>query len=320
MTTLLVVISVAVSIIACEGPMESPQPAAKTTEAFGFDFRIHPTDEVRERLDWTYIWAIRFAAQRWEQIVYSGHEVEGFVDMSKERSFTLEHDGYKVEVQNPKTYLDWTNIEIVVVIDDSIEKDTDDDLFTFAYVTYFVNEDKDQYPIVYLSIPHYVVSGLEDGDYTYDQFYQACVHELGHALGFNTTHFESLGLLRSVSGKWEYKGAKGKEAFRRVTRRTGNIPMRDSGHFDGWHVKWKRYFDVMFQEFALSALPEDKLISEVSVGVMEDLGYWVRYSQADDTLLSWRDDPRNPQNAAKPVAEPRRWRCASPQIGKVVFH
>ena len=320
MTTLLVVISVAVSIIACEGPMESPQPAAKTTEAFGFDFRIHPTDEVRERLDWTYIWAIRFAAQRWEQIVYAGHEAKGFVDMSKARGFTLEHDGTQTTVQTPTTYLGWTNIEIVVTIDDEIEEFGDNDWTTYAYTTYFVDDNDDMYPIVYLSIPHYVVYYIKSGTYTYDQFYQALVHELGHALGFNSTQLER-SLLQRVAGKWEYKGTKGRDAFKRVTRRTGNIPMHDSGHFDGFHAKWKKYFDVMFQGLAAaSPAPEEQLISQVSVGVLEDLGYWVRYDQADDTLLAWRDDPRNPQNAAKPVAEPRRWRCAPPQIGTVVFH
>ena len=38
-------------LAACEGSVKPSPPAAKATEAFGFDFRINPTDEVRERLE-----------------------------------------------------------------------------------------------------------------------------------------------------------------------------------------------------------------------------------------------------------------------------
>lgn len=297
-------------------PPTEPAPAAKTTESWGFDFRIEPTRKVRERLDWTYIWAIRFAAQHWEQIVYTGHEVTGFVDMSKQSSFTLEHNGHEIEVRDPSTYLGWTDILVIVTIDDEIEEasGTYEDPTTYAYLTYFVNDDNDQVPISYFSIPHYIIDYLDSGEYAYEQFYSVCVHELGHALGFNSTLSER-GLLSKTAGKWEYKGTKGKEAFRRMTRQTGNIPMRDSGHFDGYHVKWRRYFDVMFQGFAGSSIPQDKLISQVSVGVLEDLGYWVRYNQADDTFLQWHNDPRNPNYAAKPVAGHRHWHHAPPRVG-----
>ena len=97
-------------------------PAGKTAEAWGFDFRIDPTAEVRERLGWNYIWAIRFAAQRWEQIVYSGHEAKGFVDMSKAKPFALEYSGHEIEVWRPQTYIGWTDILVVVVIDDEIQE------------------------------------------------------------------------------------------------------------------------------------------------------------------------------------------------------
>lgn len=296
-----------------------PAPAGKANEAFGFDFRIHLTEEVRDRLDWSYIWAIRFAALRWEQIVYSGHQTEFFVDMSKARGFVLSHDRYELEVEYPRSYLGWTDIEIVVTIDDEIEEidDDGDGLITFARTVYFLDGNDDMYPIVYLTIPHYVIYYLKSGDYSYDQFFQACVHELGHALGFNSANLER-NLLERVAGEWEYKGEKGKEAFNRITRKTGNIPMFDSGHFDGFHTKWKKYFDVMFQGFLGSPVPEDKLISEVSVGVLEDLGWWVRYSQADNTLLNWKEDPRNPNYAAKPVAG-GRFHCTPPRQGKVTI-
>lgn len=293
-----------------------PRPAAKANEAFGFDFRIEPTGEVMDRLGWTYIWAIRFAAQRWEQIVYAGHEVTGFVDMAKADPFVLEHDGHETRVLYPATYLGWTNILVVVTIDDEIEEEYEDDLLTVAYLTYFRDDNGNQYPVVYFSIAHYVIDYLDSGEYSYDDFYQICVHELGHALGFNST-LVGRDLLQMVAGKWEYKGREGKAAFRRMTGRTGNIPMEDSGHFDGYHYKWRRYFDVMFQGFSGYFIPMDKLISEATVGVLEDLGYWVRYDQADYTLLEWRNDPRNPSYAAKPVAGHRHWHHAPPRVGVV---
>lgn len=81
----------------------------------------------------------------------------GFVDMFKQSGFTVEHNGHEIRVLYPSTYLGWTNILVVVTIDDEMEEASGDDLTTYAYITYFVDDDDDQYPIIYLSIPHYII-------------------------------------------------------------------------------------------------------------------------------------------------------------------
>ena len=303
------------------GPEAPAMPAGKTNEAWGFDMRLNFDEGVLDGLGPNYYWAIRDAALRWERIVYASHEASHIYDMSQTtRGLTLEHSstGKQIIIRNQRAYLDWSDWEIFIAIDDDIQEPSDDEFYTWAYATSWFIDDK-LIPVSAIFIPHYMLEDIEEGAYDPDAFYSDMVHEIGHILGFN----EALQKKRLVSrsgSSWSYRGKNGVEAFKRITNKTGAIPMVDPGHFDGFNTKWSRYWDVMFQYFA-GLNPRKGLISEVSVGVLDDLGYWVNYREADDTRMSWRYDPRNPNwsghHAAKPVAGHHQWHCVPPRVGLV---
>ena len=99
-----------------------------------------------------------------------------------------------------------------------------------------------------------------------------------------------------------------------MTDRDGNIPMSSPGHFDGFDVKWRGFFDVMFSGIN----PPDRrdhLISKVSIGVLDDMGYWVNYyGNYRDVQLTWGNDPRDENRNAKIIAEYPQWYCIPPRV------
>lgn len=303
---------------------DPPPPAGKANEAWGFDMRLIFAEGVLDELGPNYYWAIRDAVVRWERIVYWNQEVSHFYDMSKTtRGLTLEDSdtGEEIVIFNQRAYLGSSELVIFVFIDDEITEPPSDEFTTYAYASFWFIDDK-QVPVSALFIPHYVLEYMDEGTYEPDAFYSDIVHEIGHILGFNGI-LESKRLVARNGDDWSYRGKHGVSAFERVTNKSGSIPMIDPGHFDGYDTKWSRSWDVMFQYFA-GLHPRKKLISEVSVGVLDDLGYWVNYREADETSLSRREDPRSSSFAGKPIVDVDpgriRTRCAPPRIGTVVIH
>lgn len=283
------------------------QPAGKSNEALGFDFRINHNGWLwdEEKIPYEYSMEIRRAAQRWESVIAWGHFAEHLV--MPDGSFSLEFGQDTVEVWLPENYLDWSDIELWVFIDEEMEKE-DGESFIIAYSNYYWFENSEegtQVPIVGFGIPEYTLEDIRSGDITTDQWYSICIHELGHALGINKRVLSGkklVGKSLSTASNFLYTGENGNLAFRVMTNKQGSIPMEDEGHFDAHHLKWRGYWDVMFQGYGYNHV-KDKDISLASIGVLNDLGYVVYYDEANDTRVSWSKDPRNPNYvaAAKPI-------------------
>ena len=286
------------------------QPAGKSNEALGFDFRINHNGWLwdEEKIPYEYSMEIRRAAQRWESVIAWSHFSEHLV--MSEDPFSLDFSQDTVEVWFPEEYLDWTDIELWIFINEEMERG-DDEYYTVAYASIFWGNEYEkgtQIPIVGFGIPEYTLEDMRSGELTVQQWYSICIHELGHAVGINERVLSGQNLVQEsfssspVASNFLYVGENGKTAFNLITGKSGSVPMEDEGHFDAHSPKWSGFWDVMFQGYAYNNI-KDRDISLVSIGVLGDLDFAVYYDEADDTKVSWRNDPRNPNYlvAAKPI-------------------
>lgn len=120
------------------------------------------------------------------------------------------------------------------------------------------------------------------------------VHEIGHVLGIGTTWSES-GFLNLQADRPEFTGPNALSEFKRLflggaasarSRGVQGVPVED----DGAH--WRSFASSVDGDDALITVDDDlmlpggnralnKLITGVTVGALEDLGYEVDYGQAD---------------------------------------
>lgn len=108
---------------------------------------------------------------------------------------------------------------------------------------------------------------------------------------------ERLGKVRKTSLTCFYTDTYGRPGFSAMKGSSvtaASVPMEaNCDHWDKSDTRWRGVWDVMFQGWIDLDVPSDKYISRTSLGVLDDLGFWVDYAEADDTAIAWADDPRN---------------------------
>jgi hypothetical protein len=114
-------------------------------------------------------------------------------------------------------------------------------------------------------------------------FDDVVLHEMGHALGLIGPIFQYLGLL-DPTNIFQYTGANALAQYRSLSPLTANasfIPLETDGGpgTAGSHWSEQVFGRELLTGFINSGV--DNLLSSVTVGAMEDLGYTVDYSKAD---------------------------------------
>ena len=263
----------------------------------------------------SFLAQIRKAAQAWENTIWNAADVN-HIEMPTQRFRLRVTDDWTLSVRSPEQYLGWTDMEIVVYVDDRIETVGEEENQILAGTGYYPT-DADRpgtyMPIVLFGIAPFTAKKARNGTLDYGQFYRLAVHELGHALGISGITLERLNKVRKTATACSYVGTNGTLAFSIMKDRTySSVPMEaDCRHWDKFHTRWRGVWDVMFQGWAQWDIPNDKLISIASLGVLDDLGFAVDYGQADDTAIARRDDPR--YGVAKPTAT-SPVRCVPPTV------
>ena len=273
----------------------APVPAGKIAEAWGFDFRIRIAPDLLEQVPMNYLAEIRKAAQAWENTIWNAASVEHIV-MPTEPFSLLVTDDWTVEVRQPEIYLGWTDIEILVFVDEGIETAPEGQSQAMAYTAFFPVDAEawpgNYMPITVFAISPFVAEAARAGTLDYDEFYRIAVHELGHTLGIEGNTLERLGKVEKTAEGCSYVGMSGTSQFSLMKNWPyPSVPMdANCGHWDEYSPRWYGFMDVMFRFSWL--VPRDKLISPVSLGALEDLRFAVDYSEADNTAIDWQKDVR----------------------------
>lgn len=314
---LFIVLAAAFAFSCAKPPPTAPEaPAAKANEAWGFDFRIRVDPNLTE-VPIDYLSMIRKAAMAWEVAIWDAGDVEHITMPSEGFQLTVTDD-WKLSVPLPRIYLGWTDMEILVYVDDTIETVGEDEFQILAQTKFYATDGGvwlgSYMPIVLFGIAPATVEAINDGAMNHGQFYRLAVHELGHALGIGSHTLQRINKVSKTAVSCSYTGTNGALAFSIMKGRTyQSVPMEaDCAHWDMFNVRWSGVADVMFSSWTNWNVPNDKLISLASLGVLDDLGFDVDYTEAHDTAIMWLDDPRR-NGSAKPNAAPPL-RCVPPRV------
>ena len=297
-------ITVASTLACSEDKSVSPStfPSGKRTESFGFNFRLEPSKDLASLLPEEYHPLMRDAAQRWERALEKStiggpDAARGVFGVRLDRSGWWGKDtqgdigGSKIIYQSEvDEFFGEDDIVVYVVMRGSSS------WFGKALAvtrSYYNSTTKKQYPVGVIALKERFVRDIRDGNVSKEYFYSVMVHELGHALGLNGlgatfSGHQSSSLFRPRSTACYFKGRKALwEAYQLTSRRWRSIKMdQGCGHWSLTSKVFASHFDVMMPTFRSSDLEfieSGRLISPMTLGFFEDLGYEVDYNEADDT-------------------------------------
>ena len=111
-----------------------------------------------------------------------------------------------------------------------------------------------------------------------EAFYDITFHEIGHALGINRTVWEPLGLVEGGDTSTpRFLGQNATEQYNQIFGNTeDSVPMGSAGGH------WSE--EELGNEIMTSNIDEENVLSGVTIGSLEDIGYQVDYEQADDEV------------------------------------
>ena len=160
----------------------APTPAAKVTEASGFDFRLKYSEEIKAELPLEYRAIDTQGGSTLGSRRLFGAWVR-FVRMPSE-PFALGFLGSEHElfVENPQTYLGDADIEVFVYIN----YDLQDEEGLWAQQSWYWEDaslEEQILPVMAVAIAPFVVERAKEGTLSKEYFYGLMLHELGHALG-----------------------------------------------------------------------------------------------------------------------------------------
>lgn len=279
--------------------IEPPMVRGKATEATWFDFRLKWSEEAAEQLSGDVNFFIRKAALRIEQIVYHAGNTDHLYSGNRNFAFSspVSENEEDINIYRIRDYLGTADIEVWIYIDDNLEENK------FAKAVIYSEQGK-LLPFASLVLSSDFINDFENGNVSPLKFCNVIQHEFLHIMGlgneYNLTSVRNK-LIHKSGSSCSHKGPETVEAWANMTRRTSKVrvPMAsDCGHWDMNHYQW-RMFDDLFFPFALEEnnyLDEGNL-SAVNVAALYDLGFYVDWSQYDDTRRTTR---RGRYRAAKP--------------------
>ena len=253
-----VFVVVAVLTLACDRhptPVQpTATPAAKTTEAWGFDFRIDLEPGLTDKMPLGTLSIIRKAAQAWERVIWNSADIEHIVNLEDMSPVLLPlTSAWQQPIEDPSTYLGWTDIEILVFIDESIQTADNEaeQLLTaghiFAAQTDTTAWDGRYMPVIGLKISPYAAREARSGTLDLDVFYQDVLSSLGTVLGFNIFAFERHNLVNKTDDACSYIGTNGLRGLSFMRERVGNQIYKDAplvpscNFWDKDHIRWDQF-------------------------------------------------------------------------------